>query len=347
MANKLYISKLDAIRGFAAFYVFLTHFVLILKFIPYPIKILFNFGQEAVIVFFLLSGFVIYLSVYQKPYLTFKYYFIRRFSRIYFPLLFSFAISIIIFYFNGDLDKSFSWTELAGNLLMLQDFSEVKPGSWLKPFLDNLPLWSLGYECWFYLIFFPVYSFLPKLPYKIYFILAFCIISYLTYLTIPNHASLVISYFIIWWSGAEAAAVFTHQGRFTYKNMQPVIFSLLLMSVITVIPVLSAEQIRFGYYPFLMFRHFFDAIVLILVGIFWYKNGLVSFDRIFGVFSKIAPISYSLYILQYPLLTKWYIGNATSALWGICAIKVTSILVLSYLIEIKLQPVVNQWFNKQ
>lgn len=343
MTKKLYINKLDSIRGSAAFYIFLTHFVLILD-LPKPIKIFFDFGQEAVVVFFLLSGFVISLSVYQKPQLTFQSYFSRRCHRIYFPLFFCFAISILISYFNGALTKRFSWMELAGNLLMLQDFSEVKPGVWFKPFLDNLPLWSLGYEWWFYILFYPVYRFLPKLPHKIYFILTVCIISYLTYLIIPNHASLVLAYFIIWWSGVEAAAVFTQHGRFTYKNMRHIIFSLLLMSAVTAIPVFGAEHIRFGYYPFLMFRHFGDACIFILLGIFWYQKGLVNFDKIFGVFAKIAPVSYSLYILQYPILTKWDISKYIPEIWLVCAIKATLIFALAYLIE---KTSANQWLNKK
>lgn len=337
----IYIKKLDAIRGFTAFYILLTHFVLVINFIPKPIKIFFDFGQEAVVVFFVLSGFVIYLSIYRQPHLTFKSYFTKRFSRIYFPLFVSIFISIIIVYFSGSLREEFSWTEFTGNLLMLQDFAEVKPGVWFKPLLHNLPLWSLGYEWWFYMMFYPIYKFSRKLPGKIYFILAFCLLSYINYITIPNHASLVFSYFIIWWSGVEAAAVFTQQGQFTYKNMSPVLFSLFLMSVITAIPAFSISEIRLGYYPFLIFRHFLDAYVLMVIGIFWYQRGLVNFDKIFGLFSKLAPISYPLYLLQYPIITRWNANNYIDEI-GLCILKFTLIITLSYWIGIKLQPMLNQ-----
>jgi peptidoglycan/LPS O-acetylase OafA/YrhL len=46
-------------RGFAAFYVLMHH---LRPLRDTPFDILFRFGQEAVILFFLVSGFVIYLS---------------------------------------------------------------------------------------------------------------------------------------------------------------------------------------------------------------------------------------------------------------------------------------------
>lgn len=344
MTKNLYINKLDSIRGFAAFYIFLTHLVLILNFIPKPLKIFFDFGQEAVVIFFILSGFVMYLSVYNNPDFTFKHYFIKRFRRIYFPLILCMLISVLIVCFNGDF-KEFPLASLVSNLLMLQDFSEVKPGVKFKPFLDNLPLWSLGYEWWFYMMFYPAYKWLSKLPHKIYLILFICTLSYSAYIAVPNRAALVISYFIIWWAGVEAAAVYTKYAKFTYRNMRHVLFSLIGMAVISVIPVLGAEQIKLGYYPFLMLRHFLDAYIWIVIGIFWYQNGLKNFDNIFGIFSKLAPFSYSLYILQYPLITKWNISNYISELWIVCLIKIVVIFGLSYLIDIKLQPIVNRLFK--
>ena len=53
--------KLDAIRGAAAMYVMACHWVLDSTTNPY-LRLMFKFAQEAVIAFFLLSGFVIFIS---------------------------------------------------------------------------------------------------------------------------------------------------------------------------------------------------------------------------------------------------------------------------------------------
>ncbi|MCP2730429.1 acyltransferase family protein [Limnofasciculus baicalensis] len=346
MSKPLHLNKLDAIRGFAAMYVLLYHLVSHLDFIPKSIKtIFFSFGQEAVMLFFLLSGFVIYLSIYKNPHITFKSYFIKRFRRIYSPFIVSILLAIAIAYFNGNLLKSFSWSELAGNLLMLQDFAEVKPGNWVNPFMDNLPLWSLSYEWWFYMMFYPIYKGLGKTPYCIYFVLGLSVIAYGSYLLVPNHASFVVSYFIIWWSGVEAARVFIRDGRFTYRNIQPIFFSLLFMTVVTAIPILHEAKIRLGYFPFLTFRHFCISLLAVGIGLVWYRQKLFWFDNMLGWFTHVAPISYAVYIMHYPILMQLNLSSYIPNLAITLVIKLALTFGLSYLTEIKLQPLVNSWIK--
>ncbi|HBL13406.1 MAG TPA: acyltransferase [Cyanobacteria bacterium UBA11162] len=346
MAQKIYLKKLDAIRGFAASYIVITHWMPSLMFVPEIIhKGFFSFGQEIVMLFFLLSGFGIYLSFYRNPDLGFKSYFIRRFRRIYFPFLLALLLSIVIVYLNGKVLNTFPWRELIGNLLMVQDISELKPGTWVEPFLGNLPLWALSYEWWFYLLFYPCYKFLFKNPNRIYFILLFSFVSYLTYLIIPNQASLIFSYFIVWWCGLEAAEVFIRQRRFTFTNMKSIMFCLVFMSTLAAIPVLAADQIRFGYYPFLIFRHFVAAFLAIFIGLLWYSKRLIYFDTILGIFTVVAPISYGIYLFHYPLLIRWELSSYLSNVWIVYSIKFALILGLAYLTEVKLQPLVNRWIK--
>ncbi|MCT7951896.1 acyltransferase [Ancylothrix sp. C2] len=199
-SQKIHLKKLDSLRGLASLYVVLHNLVYGLyglDMISENWKLLFFAGQEAVMLFFLISGFVIYLSTHQKN-LDFRSFCVRRFRRIYFPFLLSILLSIIIFYFNGNLAEKFSWQELIGNLLLLQDFGRVKPGNWFSPFLGNLPLWSLSYEWWFYMLFYPIYKFLPESK-RLYIILAFSACCYLIFTAYPNHLCLVGSYLIIWW----------------------------------------------------------------------------------------------------------------------------------------------------
>ena len=62
------LQRLEAVRGVAALYVVIAHSIT-------PTPFILSFGQEAVIVFFLLSGFVIEYSSAKTLDRGFKYYF--------------------------------------------------------------------------------------------------------------------------------------------------------------------------------------------------------------------------------------------------------------------------------
>jgi len=89
--------KLECLRGFAAIYVVLHHNI---KFsydvLGLDLGELFRFGQEAVILFFLISGFVIYYSYSTDPSQSFWKYFKKRALRIYVPLTIVFLIGYLL-----------------------------------------------------------------------------------------------------------------------------------------------------------------------------------------------------------------------------------------------------------
>lgn len=341
-----HIQKLDSVRGFAALYVLFYHWIEDFAFIPKTFKLVFfSFGQEAVMLFFLLSGFVIYLSSHRKKTLKFRDYFIKRFRRIYFPFLVAIIISVLIFLLNGQLVEKFSWSQLLGNFLMLQDISFLKPGTWFDPFLRNVALWSLTYEWWFYMLFFLIYSTIFKNKNRIYIILGLSLFSYLFYLIAPNPIALILSYFIIWWSGVEAADIFVRNRSFTFSKAKPILFCLISMCILTFIPVLYVENIEFGFYPFLIFRHFFVSLFIVITALIWYKYKMILFDKIFGAFTSIAPISYGIYIFHYPILLQWNLNLYIDNIWIVAFLKLVILLSLSYLVEIQLQPVVNRYLK--
>lgn len=346
MNKSKHLKKLDAIRGCAAVYVAIQHWILGVEFIPESIKtIFFSFGQEAVMVFFLLSGFVICWSCKQTPQLDFRTYSIKRFRRIYFPFCCAILLSIGIFAFNGRLGKTFSWENLLGNLLMLQDISSLKPGTWFRPFLDNLPLWSLTYEWWFYMMFFPVYQILFKKSIRIYIILALSSISLSIYWLYPNQAALIGAYFTIWWSGVEIADIYSRKLRLTFSDVRPILFCLLFMTMLASLPVFATHQFRLGYYPFLMFRHFAFSCVAIAIACFWHRVKPVGFEQTLSLFAVIAPISYGLYIFHYPIFNQLYLDAYIPNFWVANSLKISLVVGLAYLVEVRLQPLVNRWLT--
>lgn len=135
-----------------------------------------GFGHEAVVLFFVISGFLVGGISMQRWSIKADYrkYLIDRFSRIYVVLVPALIVGAFFDYFglnffNGAelytnsakyhtnslssvISEKFTLMAFVGNLLMLQ-------GKFTSTFGSNNPLWSLSYEWWYYMLFMLVYSF--------------------------------------------------------------------------------------------------------------------------------------------------------------------------------------------
>lgn len=114
----------------------------------------------AVVIFFLLSGFLITYSVFQKttdPSYGFNEYFIDRFARIYsgyIPcLIFIFFFDTAYSYLSSEYyhQNAFNLKTFIGNIFMLQDYPKKLFG--VTSFGSGRPLWTLAIEWWFYMFF--------------------------------------------------------------------------------------------------------------------------------------------------------------------------------------------------
>ena len=228
---------------------------------------------------------------------------------------------------------------------MIQDTGFTKPGVWCEPFINNYPLWSLSYQWWFYMLFFPLYKILPRRNYRIYFILFTSWVAWLSYIALPNYISLVFTYLIIWWSGLETAAIFIRNNSLALSKMKHIFICLFIMCIATFIPILQAEKIRFGIYPFLIFRHFLASLLILIVAVFWYKIGMIFFKETLGCFAIIAPISYGIYLFHYPILISWNINLWIPNYVVSLGIKLVCLIGLAYLVEQKIQPSICSLFQ--
>lgn len=150
------IGSLDSLRGIAALIVVFYHLSLVvpgiypwLQTIP-PLRVVFA-GTEAVYVFFVLSGFVLYLSLQRHDrdrWLTFA---ARRLARLYPPVaaavLFSAALYLLVApgpmpAFQGWF-TDLSWTEPPSRRLLVGHLLLLDPNRFHT--LDN-PMWSLVVE---------------------------------------------------------------------------------------------------------------------------------------------------------------------------------------------------------
>ncbi|SMC96006.1 acyltransferase family protein [Pedobacter africanus] len=345
------VVKLEAIRGFVAFYVVIHHLILftpLYSSTPEFLKLLFRFGREAVLIFFLLSGFVICLSMQKNGKDSFYRYFKKRFLRIYPILLMTFLLSTVVFWANG---YQFSFTDvknLVGNLLQFQRM-EDEPGFKLPTFLNNYPLWSLAYEWWFYMLFFPLFHLFRKMGGNrklrgIYTLTAIAVVAWLLFLVLPDHFFLVLNFFLLWWAGYYCAEIYLESGTFSWKDLLPVLGSLFFLSALIGLPVAKAllldhksiAQINSQYPLTNYLYHFVEAFLFILIGKIWWQFKLYGFDFLLGAFARLAPISYALYVVHFPIIQLEI--PVIDHIYGVLVIKSILIFGVAYLLELKFQP---------
>jgi peptidoglycan/LPS O-acetylase OafA/YrhL len=189
---------------------------------------LFRFGQEGVIIFFLLSGFVIFANESKRALHPSGYY-LRRLGRIYPALIAAMLVSTIVLIDNGTFSMSSSWQELIGTIASIQDISSIKPGVIINPYLGNSPLWSLSYEVAFYAVFPLVLRPWVAAPSRTNHVIGIaCSAAYVLYMAAPNHWCLVGTYFLIWWCGAMAADGYVRGERNILSLLIPFCWLLLL-----------------------------------------------------------------------------------------------------------------------
>lgn len=187
--KKHYI-ELDSLRGLAALTVLIWHFLLIYAFIEpntfgqqgfeiinnfkySPLRIFFA-GHEAVILFFLLSGFVLSLPYYKDNFklssVWYKGYLIKRFFRIYVPYIISTIIAITVVlllshsFINGASDfvnriwaKEITFSMLLNHFILIGEFDTKN---------INPVIWSLVHEMRISIIFPFIMLLILKLSYR-------------------------------------------------------------------------------------------------------------------------------------------------------------------------------------
>ncbi|MDP5106344.1 MAG: acyltransferase [Polaribacter sp.] len=336
--NKL--QKLEAIRGFSALYVVFFHMLpQKIYFLGINVGFLFRFGQEAVIMFFILSGFVIKHSWETSENKRFKHYFFKRFIRIYIPLFFIFILAYCAkSYTEGGLANP-NWTTLLGNIFMLQDVISLKPNVIIETYMGNSVLWSLSYEWWFYMLFILFLKNIPASKLNVW--INICTITAaVSYLIYPFFINRIVMFFAIFWIGVRLAETYLKGEVYTFNSIKKYSYVLLLIIALLAINLyLNFEYTKtYDYplvaYPFVALRNFVFAFLAMYSGIVWNKLNWFGFDKVFGVFKHLAPFSYVIYISHHYLVTKAtylkFIDNKIIEY----TIYVLVMLLFSYLIEV-------------
>lgn len=144
---------LDLTRSLAALLVFVYHF----SYARFSGELYsMYFGHEAVIVFFILSGYVISFVVDIKEN-NMKNYLISRFSRLYSVVLPVLLLIPILDMIGQNVDSSIYVDKTTNSFYIIRLFANLTFSQefWVFSFryLSDGPLWSLGYEFWYYILF--------------------------------------------------------------------------------------------------------------------------------------------------------------------------------------------------
>lgn len=306
MRNKraVHLPTLESLRGLAGFYVFFHHFAHFYLEPKYPgIGRFFPFGQVAVLGFFILSGFVIHYSCFlDNPHLSGRVYFIRRFRRIYPLFLAAMALSYLSQSWTHGAWLEIDSQQLMGNLLMLQDNHF---GSHIAPLFGNHPTWSLSYEWYFYLLYFPLAFIVPAQDdTKTLIVGFFAAVGMLVHLFAPNQASLFLIYFPIWWSGAYLARQYFTSGDLSYRKQKSNIFTMAAVVFLWWFLFVSghAGEINSFTHPYLEMRRLLTGFALLVGTIYLTEHYSYQCARLLKPFRHLGAISYGIYVFHCPVL---------------------------------------------
>ena len=171
-----------------------------------------GFAHQAVVIFFLLSGWLVGGSLMNKldqPHALLAYC-IDRISRLWIVLVPAFAASLLIGLFVGELapwragaalPEAYTPLTFIGNMVGLQDLAVPRYGG-------NFALWSLTYETWYYAMF-PLAVLMFARPgafAKAGSAIALAVIAW-------HLNAAILLYFTLWLMGAGFSRIHIHAGR--------------------------------------------------------------------------------------------------------------------------------------
>jgi len=255
-------------------------------------------GYEAVMVFFVLSGFFISNSIFKsisQNRWSWYIYIVNRVTRLWIvliPALFltlfwaelriNFFHDIVRFY--GVLD----WKVFLGNLLFLQGIS-------VPSFGLNNPLWSLSYEFWYYILFPCIVSifYAPKKSIKMVYLTIVILLSLFLGIT-------VMKYFLIWLLGAIIPLIKPISIKNTLLRGGAFIASSLFFLVAINLMYLIYNTNDGGiYFIDLTVGVSFSILVCVILSLY---NTAEPSRQIYSYVEYLAGFSYTLYLTHYPLL---------------------------------------------
>ncbi|MCP4699209.1 MAG: acyltransferase [Gammaproteobacteria bacterium] len=295
---------LDLIRGISVQLVVVGHGISFFGIFTFLHKPNFPWMQNiAVLIFFLLSGFVITYSTIRKKQnqtnYSFSYYFIDRFSRIYTAfipaLFFVFFLDMISKMLNPAAYKysAFNVKTFIGNIFMLQDFPIL---AFITSFGSARPFWTLAVEWWIYLLFgYTILKFLTKnktniitLINQLMILALFAIVPLYNFIGGRGHG------LTVYWIFGAVMYLITTQNLFEGICLRKKVIFLMFFLGLAILRVAITME---GYDPVFAF-----ALAITFLMIIDISSNIIFSSKIIKLIRFNASFSYTLYLVHYSIL---------------------------------------------
>ncbi|WP_117001879.1 MULTISPECIES: acyltransferase family protein [Cysteiniphilum] len=291
---------LDFLRLISAQFVVIGHGLVMFGIVPIGSH---NYIQQTpVVIFFILSGFLIAYALFNKEEsYNFKVFFIERFSRIYSGLIpcliFILLIDLLrihVLHLEYPYANYFDVKSFLANLFMLENY----PKTHFQAFGSGRPLWSLAIEWWMYMFFGMLYLsyYKNKISWKGACLLMFFAIVpfYNLYSSYSNSGK--DSFTIIWFAGWIIAFFYSY----LLKTER---ISILASSIFLVLFLIAAIR-RYSMVPyvydttFVLLVSFAFMFSLLFLSNYQINKPLLGSKKV--IFC--AGYSYTLYLIHYTIL---------------------------------------------
>jgi peptidoglycan/LPS O-acetylase OafA/YrhL len=300
----------DALRGLAALLVVFHHSVTqfhatMARLEQWPAWIaatvynIADLNNFAVMLFFMLSGFSIRLSIEGDAKIrcgdasSYAFRRIKRIEPLYLIALVFSGLCVLIFDVPVAAD-SIRPINLLGNLLFLQTGAAV-PGHWFIPFAENGPLWSLSFEISYYLLFPILLKFAPSDNRRVIAAWAVTVLGVAANAVVPNPIAQFASHFIVWYYGVVIADMYLKRDVWLPLAMATV--ALLLLTPLRLMKVSTTlSEIWVG----------LTLVTIVVLGSRLRWGGNISAPKlahqVLAALAWVGGFSYGLYLLHFPLL---------------------------------------------
>lgn len=317
---KIDFKIVDSLRGLAALYVCIAHcrgalwiggneFIKLHPFVSWSVKdwlIMFTMSLtklsgEAVIFFFVLSGFSIAHSLTYQPKATTFFY--KRVIRLYPPYILGLVVAIIVVYvlktspdvfFSGKYN-TLLFQKITASLVLITPIGIIKTLLY-SPDITTIigPYWSLVYEVIFYI---GAIIFLRNL--KFYYILSciFFVAGFFIENKIPNNiTSLSVFQFVFEYNFFFMAGVYVYHNIdkiITWKFIVNKYWSIICI-VLYIVMILLESKIEFEEYNICFLLSTVTCIIMI--------TNMLSKKIYIRPFIEIGKFSYTLYVTHFPIV---------------------------------------------
>jgi hypothetical protein len=287
-----YLKEIDILRAFSVIMIFLYH---------YNNK-LFKLGYLGVDIFFVISGFVITLTLKDPRYFSLndlKNFYLKRIKRLYPALIFCVLLTTVFylffgFLFQGNNTKATIVSSLLGysNFFFYYQSKDYFQQDFLNPF-DHI--WSLSVEMQFYIIYsiflICIYKSFKKNSFFIFAILTF--LSFLYFIILEDNLFFYNTFARFWEFGIGVILYFLYKNKLNIKKIFFILLFVFLIFFFFSGSIIINKKIEILFCLCLILILFLGLQSKKLKNFFIFKINFLGY---------LGKISYSFYLFHFPVL---------------------------------------------